>query len=199
VVDHELDHRGDQQHVGDAVLLDGGQHGDRVEHRDHHLRAAEHAAADPGREGGEVEHRRGVQEHAAGREVVGGEPAHGRRQQVVVAEHDALGPAGGAAGVEDAGELVAAAAGVLDRLGGSDQLLDGEHAVGGGAVPAVDDVPEPRVAALMPSVHPAKTSSTTRTRASTSASDSAISGTLHRMLTGTTTPPAHSVAARTSW
>src|SRR3712207_8664561 len=40
---------------------------------DHHLRAAEHAAADPGREGGEVEHRRGVQEHPAGREVVGGE------------------------------------------------------------------------------------------------------------------------------
>jgi hypothetical protein len=35
--------------------------------------------------------------------------------------------------------------------------------------------------------------------APTSTSDSAISGTLNRKLTGTTTPPAHCVAARASW
>jgi hypothetical protein len=50
----------------------------------------------------------------------------------------------------------------------------------------------------MPSMQAAKTSPTTRIRASTSTSESAISGTLHRMLTGTTTPPAHRVAARNS-
>src|SRR3954467_5988853 len=36
-------------------------------------------------------------------------------------------------------------------------------------------------------------------RASTSARDSAISGTAQRMLTGTTTPPAQNVAPRNSW
>jgi hypothetical protein len=103
MVDHHLDHRGDQEQVGDAVLLDGGHHSDRVEGGDDHPGVAGDGVADPGAEGGEVEHRRGVQADAVRRGRVGEHAAHGRGQQVVVAEHDALGPAGGAAGVEDAG------------------------------------------------------------------------------------------------
>jgi hypothetical protein len=59
-----------------------------------------------------------------------------------VAEHNALGPAGGAAGVEDGGQVVTAAPGVLDRFVAADELLEGFGARGGGAVAGVDDVLE---------------------------------------------------------
>ena len=93
---------------------DRGHHGDRLEHRDHHVGAAADELAGPGGEVGQVEHRRGVQVGAAGdEEVLAGQHAERRGEQVGVAEHHALGPAGGAAGVEDGGEIVAAAAGVV--------------------------------------------------------------------------------------
>jgi hypothetical protein len=57
-----------------------------------------------------------------------------------VTEHHALGAAGGAAGVEDTGERVPAAAGVLDGLGGRDEFFEAVRAVGGGLVTGVDDV-----------------------------------------------------------
>src|SRR3954468_6996639 len=97
-------------------------------------------------ERGDMEHRRGVQAHAApAHEVLAGEQPEGRGQQAGVAEHHALGPPGGAAGVEDAGELRATAADVLHRLGPGDEVLEGQGAVRDRAVAGVDHVVQPRM------------------------------------------------------
>ncbi|MNO79736.1 hypothetical protein D3C76_709150 [compost metagenome] len=52
--------------------------------------------------------------------------------------HDALRPAGSAAGVHDGGQVVAAALGIADRRGFGDQLLVGEHAFRRRAVADMD-------------------------------------------------------------
>ncbi|MCY1361091.1 hypothetical protein D9M69_477470 [compost metagenome] len=85
-----------------------------------------------------MEHRHGMQEHRVAIE----EPlAHGREageRQVVVADHHAFGEAGGAAGVEDAQQGIATAAGIGDWLGGGQQRLARQHAGGCLTIPGVD-------------------------------------------------------------
>jgi hypothetical protein len=52
-----------------------------------------------------VEHGKGVQQDVVGREAPGPVQRGGVRRQVAVAEHGALGPARGAAGVQDGGQV----------------------------------------------------------------------------------------------
>ena len=126
VVDEDLDHRGHEQGVGDAVHGDGVEHHLRIEPGDDDVGDAHQRAAEAAGLVGGVEHRRRVQVGAAGRhELAGGGAAHGRGHQVRVAEHHALGEAGGAARVEEAGQAVAAAAAVGDRRGRRHQVLVG--------------------------------------------------------------------------
>ncbi|MDT4853797.1 hypothetical protein FQZ97_880750 [compost metagenome] len=60
--------------------------------------------------------------------------------QVVVADHHALGEAGGTSGVEDAQQRIAATAHVLHRLRIGQQCLVGKHALGSLAVAGIDQV-----------------------------------------------------------
>jgi hypothetical protein len=96
-------------------------------------------AGEPVRRGqahvGQVEHGRGVQVAAA----VGGQPLGLRGQpraaDVGVAQHHALGKTGGAAGVEDAGQVFAAAHRVGNGRGRVDQPFVAVHAGGTGPSP----------------------------------------------------------------
>lgn len=77
----------------------------------------------------QMKHRGGVQgaETLEGEESRG-QPAECRGQQVRMAEHDTLGKPGGAAGVPDTSERVAAASRILHRRRGRRQLFERQHA-----------------------------------------------------------------------
>ena len=138
VIHQHLDHRRHEQRVRDAVTLE------RVEHRSG-LNAGTigvRVALDPMQHGqahvGEVEHRRSVQVDAAGRGQPFGKQRKRRAAQIGVAQHHALRKAGRAAGVEDAGQVLAAAHGVGHRVGVRNQRLVAVHAGRHLAVAAID-------------------------------------------------------------
>ncbi|MNK85765.1 hypothetical protein D3C87_1056550 [compost metagenome] len=138
MVDQHLDHGGHQQRVRDPVLRDGVQHRLGAEGRNDRVRVA----LQPVRRGqahvGQVEHRRGMQVAALGRGQAFGMQGQPRAAHVGVAQHHALGKARGAAGVEDAGQVVVATARVGHGRGGLQQRLVAEHAGRRRAVAAVD-------------------------------------------------------------
>src|SRR5271168_2856904 len=105
MVHEHVDHGRHQQGEGGAVRGDGLQDGDGLEAGNDDMGAAARGDEEGGGVVGDVEHRGGVQ-HAGGFGAVdlGGHVQH-VGEEVAVAEHDAFGTAGGAAGVEDAGEV----------------------------------------------------------------------------------------------
>ena len=122
------------------MLCDRAQYRCRFEERNHDMGATEHDLPYPCSQIGEVEHRCGVEQY---RRVVeqlsGGHRPQAGGHQIRVGEHDALGESGGTAGVEEAGQGVAAASYIGNGIVGCHQILVRHHAVRGGAVPAVDD------------------------------------------------------------
>ncbi|MNM90030.1 hypothetical protein D3C81_1022760 [compost metagenome] len=93
-----------------------------------------------GSEIGQVKHGHGVQVACLARISARDQRAACRPDQVRVAQHHALGKAGGAAGVKDAGQVVALPVGILDRPAPGNQVLVVEHARRGLAVTGIDDV-----------------------------------------------------------
>jgi hypothetical protein len=84
-----------------------------------------------------VEQRCDVQRGAlVDHELACGQGAESGRNEVAVAEHCSFGVPGGAAGVEDASELVIGGADVGSGLGRGDEVLGCDHADG---EPAVSD------------------------------------------------------------
>ena len=86
-------------------VLNRGHHAFRRERRDHDVGAAAEQQRIHRRAVGEMEHRRGMQIDGRGRKQAFAERVQRVGHQVAVAEHHALRAAGGAAGVEDAGEV----------------------------------------------------------------------------------------------
>ena len=105
VGEHTVEHRRREHHRGDAVSLDRGEHGARLElgqhdggaTRGHHAEA--HPARDVGQWGGGEEDRIGVVEQF---DVVAGD-----RRQRAIAVADPLGDAGGASGCEHGAQILA--------------------------------------------------------------------------------------------
>ncbi|MNS01806.1 hypothetical protein D3C72_330970 [compost metagenome] len=128
VHDQHLQHGRHNQDVGDAFTLDSAHHVQRIEGRDEDARQPEQRNQDHPRQRRQMKHRRDVQGQGIGRHRHIGSPGHGRRPQVHVRLHDAFRPTGGAAGVHDAGQVVAAAKRIVDRRCVPNQLLVGEHA-----------------------------------------------------------------------
>ncbi|MEY9615340.1 hypothetical protein ABIF21_008214 [Bradyrhizobium elkanii] len=128
VIDEHLDHGRHQQHVGDALLLHGGRDAVRRKALDHDVGAAGQQHRIHRRAIGEVEHRRRVQIDRAARPQAFAERVERIGHQIAMAQHHALGAAGGAAGVEDAGEIVTAAHGIGHRCAARDQRLVILHA-----------------------------------------------------------------------
>ena len=116
-----------------------------------------------------------------------------------MAEHHALRAPGGAAGVENAGEIVAAPAGVRDGRAGRDQVLVGEHSRRRRAVADADDVSDiGQPAARNSSRIGRKASSIMSAEQPESASQNAISGGASRVLIGTNTKPPQAQAKKYS-
>ncbi|MCY1523722.1 hypothetical protein D9M68_586270 [compost metagenome] len=127
-VKQHLQHRRRQRDFGDAIARDGFQRGLRGEVRQHDVLAP---AGEQGVDGGEVcqvEHRHDMQEDG----VRPAAPGHQRCQRgeadVVVAQHHALRETGGAAGVEDAGQVAAVAVRILHGVAGVEHCLVVGHA-----------------------------------------------------------------------
>ena len=123
MIGQHLDHGRHQQGGRNLLLLDRGDHQFRAEGPDDHIGAAadqrsEHRAAI-----GEVEHRRGVEIDRAVRQQALAQHVQRVAGDVGVAQHHALGTAGGAAGVEDAGQILARGHRVRNGLARSDQFL----------------------------------------------------------------------------
>ena len=138
-----------------------------------------------------------MQEHAtAGEDRGRHKAAHGRHEAGLVGEHHALGLTGRAAGVEDAVDLIATAARILDRLVIGDQLLVGEHALGRLLLADVND--RTQVGHLLPQHAGAKVSSTNSILVWQSLKEYATSAGLQRTLTGLTIAPAQGTAMSSS-
>ena len=122
-----VDHGRHQQRVGDAMPGDLGQHVGGVEARDEDMRAGNHGDGVGRGAIGQVEHRSGMDVDAVVTVADGRDDHGGVGDQVAMGEHHALRPAGGAAGVEDAGHVVVA--GLAERLRHlGEQALVGDHA-----------------------------------------------------------------------
>ena len=91
-----------------------------------------------------MEHRRSVQVDRAARPQAFAERIQRIQHQIAMAEHDALGTAGGAAGVEDAAEVLALAHCIHDRRTARDQALVVLHAGGCLAVIGIDEIERKR-------------------------------------------------------
>ena len=106
MIDQHLDHRRHQQDLVHPVALDRLHHAFRAEGADHHIgAAAQHQRVHRGTVR-QVEHRRRMQiDRIAGEQPLG-QHVECVGHQVAVAQHHALGAAGGTAGIEDAGEVV---------------------------------------------------------------------------------------------
>ena len=116
MIGQDLDHRRHQQNVGDTLVLECRHHAFRRKAGDDHVGAAAQQDRIHRSAVGEMKHRRGVKIDRRSREQPLGQRVHGIGHQVAVAEHHALRPAGGAAGVENAGEIGAIAHRVRYRI-----------------------------------------------------------------------------------
>ncbi|MCY1292660.1 hypothetical protein D9M70_418960 [compost metagenome] len=123
-----LQHGRHQHDLGDLLARDGLQHLGGLEER--HVGvglALNHPRGDPRQTGG-VEQRRDVQAQGVVDRLEVGHAHQRAGPQVAVRQHHALGQAGGAAGVENHREVLAAAPAVLDRRALGDQPLERQHA-----------------------------------------------------------------------
>ncbi|MCY1359063.1 hypothetical protein D9M69_456170 [compost metagenome] len=114
----------------------------RLEGRQHDMQTTADEQHDNRGQVSQVEHRHGMQiarVRAIAYPVLGGE---GGDTDVVVAEHDAFGGAGGAAGIENSQQGVAAAMRVFHRFILGDQRFVVEHALGRFAVAGIDHQPD---------------------------------------------------------
>ena len=101
VLEQHREHRRDEDAVRDAVRVDRLQHRHRLEARQDHRPRAHPRAGEHVRRARDVEHRAHVQPAVLPRMTGHREVVERVRDQVAVAEHHALGRAGGAAGVGD--------------------------------------------------------------------------------------------------
>ena len=122
---------------------DGLQHLDRLEARHEGVAAADQRDAEGRGAVGEMEHRAGMDVGGVGVEAHAGDRVHRVHHEVGVGQHHALGPAGRAAGVEQAGEVVVGRADILGRLVGGEVLVV-QHAVGRGDVVEPDHLAHAR-------------------------------------------------------
>ncbi|MNX80410.1 hypothetical protein D3C86_1120700 [compost metagenome] len=139
VRDERLQHGGHQQHVGHALALDGLQHLARIEGGGQHMRFAGDELHQRAADAAHVEQRRHVQRDAALGHGCLRKALDADGPQRPVAVHHALGETGGAAGVEDAGQVVAGAVCVFNRRGGVDERGQRRHALGRAALACVEE------------------------------------------------------------
>ncbi|MNK87896.1 hypothetical protein D3C87_1078430 [compost metagenome] len=128
VHDQRLKHGRHDQDIGDALTLDGAHHVLGIEGRNENTRQPQQRNQDHPRQRRQVEHRRDVQGQGVHRHRHVGGAGHGSGPQVHVRLHHAFRSAGGAAGVHDARQVIAAAKRVVHRRGFTNQLLVGQHA-----------------------------------------------------------------------
>ena len=105
-VEQHREHGRDEHGVRDPLALDRLQHRGGVEAREQDLLRPDPRAREQVGDPGDVEHRAHVQPALVGAVAGGGEVVLRVGEQVAVAEHHALGRAGGAAGVGDGRERV---------------------------------------------------------------------------------------------
>ncbi|MCY1419663.1 hypothetical protein D9M71_352560 [compost metagenome] len=138
MLQHHLQHGRHQDDFANTLALDGLQHLQRIEIRQVDVRLV---GDDPRNDEGhrrQVEHRRHMQRHGILDQRQHGHAQHWVEPHAAMGVHDALGEAGGAAGVHDHGEVLAAVPGVLHRCRLGDQPLEGMHAGRRLAVAGVD-------------------------------------------------------------
>ena len=142
-VEQHREHRRHERHVRDPLPLDRGEHRRGVEAGQQHLPGPDPGAREDVGRPGDVEHRGHVQEPVLG--AVAGRDQVVLRvgEQVAVAEHHALRPPGGAAGVGDRPQRVALHPGIGGGRPGREVLV-GEAVVGRGSVE--DQLPQARAA-----------------------------------------------------
>ena len=93
---------------------------------------------------GEVEHRRRVQAHHRTHVAIGGVEGEAVGVQRAVGQHDSLRESGGPAGVEDTGQILAAAHDLLDGIRARNEVFVSQQAVGWRSVATIDDVLQAR-------------------------------------------------------
>jgi len=139
-VEKHADHGRHEKRTGGAVPLDQPQERRGIVGRHKHMRFAENGCGEAKADIGKVKHWRRVE--IPNKTIESNASCHAQRAcpQILTREHHFLGKAGGAAGIEDAGEVVLAAADILGRRGLRNQFLIAGEAVGRGAVSGVDDM-----------------------------------------------------------
>ena len=140
MIDEHLDHGRHQQHIGYAFFLDRGRNAVGRKTLDHDVGAARQQHRIHRSAVGEVKHRCRMQIDRGARPQPFTERVKRVGHQVAMAQHHALGTAGGAAGVEDTGEIVTLAHGVRDGLALRDQRFVVLHAGGRLAVIGIDQL-----------------------------------------------------------
>ena len=156
MVDHHLDHGRHQQHMGDPVAGHDVEHPFGVEARHDRMRIAFDPVRHRHAHVGQMEHRRGMQIGAVGGGQTIGAHRQARAAQIGVAEHHPLGKTGGAAGVENAGQVVASPDCIRDRCRGSNQRLVIMGAGGCLRVAAIDHLAQGLRIAAQPLDHRAE-------------------------------------------
>ena len=91
---------------GDPFPFQGLQEGAGLEARNHHMATAGEGGGEDARTAGDVEHGGDVEVHTIVPNIHVEHRREGIRQNVVMAQHDALGAPRGAPGIEQAGEVV---------------------------------------------------------------------------------------------
>jgi hypothetical protein len=107
MIGQHLDHGRHQQGGRDLLLLDRRRHQFRIEHPHDHVGAAADQRGEHSRTIGEMKHRCGIEIDRAVRQQALAQHMQRVADDIGVAQHHALGAAGGAAGVEDPGQLLA--------------------------------------------------------------------------------------------
>ncbi|MCY1417317.1 hypothetical protein D9M71_328490 [compost metagenome] len=137
-VQQHLDHGRRQQRFGDTLVGDGLEHGLRHEVRQHHMGPTAGQQSGDADETGHVEHRHDLQDGRI--DSVGTMFAHSHDAEtgIVVADHHPFREAGGAAGIENTQQRIAATAHILYRLVPGDKGFVAMHAFRSLAVAGVD-------------------------------------------------------------
>ncbi|MNJ18569.1 hypothetical protein D3C77_128730 [compost metagenome] len=100
-VQEHLDHGRRQEDFADALLVNGLQHLVWGEGRQYHVGTTAEEQRGHGGVVSQVEHRHDMQEHGGRAITAGVQGRHCRKGDIAVAEHHALGEAGGATGIEN--------------------------------------------------------------------------------------------------
>ena len=139
MIEDGAQHGRHQKGFADLFARNAFEHGQRVEAGQHDLGALTQRDLQNQPDTRDMKERRGMQGHDAIAPAVGQDRAERTAVEVGVAEHHALGGAGGAAGIENGRKIVVAAHRVLDRRRRGHEFAIIEHAVRAVVLADVDD------------------------------------------------------------